>query len=530
MVALIPARLRYRSALAFALLMGGFIPIDSAMARSPADLADLANRFTFDGQAFVRAIALGRDISLPEPPVTSDKRKTQPSYADYYRCTLVPTYCVESRQREEQNYYTFRLNLNTVFRVNANADVLFGIEVGDLTLGRDSSSNGPGSGGRSGGATNLETHHAHVRLHTVDGLLLADIGIFSYSTPAGLVLARSGGGSRVFWKPDTIDSVFQALYFRAIDNSQVDGDSNGFSDSNYSDVHIASVSWKFTHFRSFVPELYGVYKGDGDASSSDDSQFGVRETQRMYWGGLYMQLFLGDFEFTLHGIGNWGRFSRLLAQDPGVKRVTDNPADPLSQFMRDATAPPIFHRYKTNAGAWQVEAAYQIFEPLKLTALSIGATGRPSRTREPDGSDPAYRADQFRLASGSFQLSNIAIDDSGGYSIFSGGNITGVVANGGKIAWQIGELWLIELVYLRLGSYRPIVNKYNKYYTRLQNYRDSNFLGEEWDLNVKFKAFEELKFTLNFGYFNAGSAYKSLVDAQYGDHVAEVQFGLVAEF
>lgn len=501
----------------------------SLAAQSPEG-GDLAERFNFSGDVLVRGIGVGRDIPLTSAPTETGVARTEESYAEFYQCRINPQTCQRSRTREEQDYYTFRFRLNLAFRASQYADVLYGLEVGDLIFGRDSRNSGPGSGGRREGATNLETRQALLRLHDEGNLRVLDLGVFPFSTPNGIVLARTGAGARFAYDPRRFDSTFELAYFRAIDNSQIDGDSNGFSDENFGDIHLAAARWKWSGLRSVRPELYGVYRADEDPSAVDDSQTGLRETSRLYWAGLYLQLKYEALELTLHGIGNWGRFNRPLADDPNTAAILAATPESLNAIVREAYQPPLNEEYRVNAGAWNSELAYAVFDSLKVSLVFAGASGLPERAREPDGSSPAYRPDQFRQPEGSFQFSELVLDDSGGYSVFPGGRLTGVQAAGLRLRWQALEKLETRFDYYRYDSFRPISVRYNSRYTALKNQAPATFLGEEYNLRLKYAFFSDLKLSANLGCFNAATAYKALLDAEYGDYAWEVQIALAQEF
>lgn len=500
----------------------------SLVAQQPSDSGN-EPRFEYTGELFARGIFVWRDLPVGNAPIERDERRTPQSYDEYVRCSLAPQFCTSSRSHEQQDYYGLRLRLDAVFRASPNVEALFGIEVGEFTFGRESARSGPGSGGRGEGATNLETRQLVLRVHDEKDRRVLDFGVLPFSTPAGLVLARSGAGLRLFVDPQLAGLTVDSVYFKAVDNSQVDGDSNGFSDDNFSDIDILATRIKYSQLRWIRPELYGVFRNDGDASSEDPLQNDA-ETSRIYWAGLYAQLQYGLLEATVHGVGVWGRFERPLSRDPATLRVLSNPQDALRPALAEAIKAPIWKEYRVNGGAWQFELSLRLRDSLRLGIVSTGASGRPDEDLEPDGAAPAYRADQFRVAGASYQFTEIAIDDSGGYSLFAGGRLTGIAAEGLRLRYRPLERLELRLAYYHLRALHPVTLRYNANYNYLQLNRSVTFLGEESNLRLQYDIFRDLKAYATVAWFNAAAGYKALVDARYGDGVGEMQFGLTHEF
>ncbi|MBX7059272.1 MAG: hypothetical protein K1X75_14500 [Leptospirales bacterium] len=501
----------------------------ASLAAEGAGQSEDSERLQYNGEVFARGFVLTRDLPAAGSANGAGGLRAPQSYAEYIRCNISPELCKQSPQRESQDYYGMRLRLDASFRASDYVDALFGIEVGEFVFGREQSRSGPGSGGRGEGASNLETRRLLLRAHDRENLRVLDIGVFSFSTPGGLVLARSGAGARFYLDPDLADLSLDTVYFRAVDSSQIDGDSNGFSDRNFADIDIAAFRLRYSGLRWIRPELYAVYRNDGDLSREDPLQTDA-ERSRVYWAGLYAQFQRDWFEATLHGVGNWGRFERPLSENPRLIRIAVDRSDPLSAPLASALQAPIQKQYRINAGAWQIEIAARIFDQLRLALVSTGASGRPEGDQEPDGSSPAYRADQFRTAGSSYQFSEIAIDDSGGYSLFVSGRLTGVAAEGIRIRYRPLEQLEIKLAYYRLRSIHPITLRYNSNYNFLQLRSPSSFLGEESNLRLQYDIFRDLKLFASFAWFNAAAGYKSLADARYGDYLAEAQFGVTQEF
>ncbi|MEQ9366544.1 MAG: hypothetical protein RIF32_20050 [Leptospirales bacterium] len=491
-----------------------------------AQSEDTLERFSYDGDVLARGFFLWRDIGLANPPTSSGVERDEQGYFEYFACQSNPATCRTTREREEQDFYAIRLRLNLAFRPSAYVDVLYNLEIGDVTFGRDEADrSGPGTGGRGSGRTNLETRQLLLRFHNQENTTEASAGIFLFSTPSGLVVATSGAGLRLRHEIESISSRFEGIYIRSEDNSRVDGDSNGFSDENFSDINLGILSWKWSQIRSLRSELYGVFREDDDASTGDitDSR---QETSRIYWGGLQLRYALGGFELKLHGVGNWGRFHRPLSADPKLSSIAApaNSADPFQAYFSEALKPPLREEYKVNAAAGEAEIGYQVTDRTRVALVYAGASGRLPGDTEPDGSSIDYRPDQFRTTGQSFQFNELSVDDSGGYSIFSGGRLTGLQIGGIRVRFQpLAELET-RVEYYHLRAYRtPNFDGNTKYTRAFRQQNPGTFLGEEWNLRLEYSFFNDLKLGARLGWFNAGSAYKVLRDTEYGDDLYEVQ-------
>ncbi len=493
---------------------------------------ELLERFDYDGSVFGRGIYIQRDLPLPSPPVDEDEgRRTEQGYYEYFLCETLPETCNRSDNKESQDFYSIRFRLNLAFRPSSYVDILYGLEVGDITFGRDETDNsGPGTGGRGSGRTNLETRQLILKFHNKADTTSAEVGVFPFSTPSGVVTATSGAGVRLQHEVEAIDSGFEAIYIRSIDNSRIDDDSNGFSDENYSDINQGVLRWKWSTFRDFQTELYGVYRNDNDPSTEDPTD-SSEETSRMYWGGLYVTIKIGAGELMLHGVGNWGRFERPLSEDPKLSAIAANDDDPLQSYFTEALQPPLREEYRVNAGAGEASFKYPVSDRVEVSVLYAGGSGRLPGDTEPDGSDVDYRPDQFRTAGQAYQFSELGVDSSGGYSVFSLGRLTGVQAVGARVKMRLLDSLVGRIDYYRLDAYRTPNIDANSTYTRYLRQNDPDkFLGEEWNLRFDYTVFSDLNFQAKLGWFNAATGYKVWQDVEYGDDLYEVQASVTQTF
>lgn len=459
------------------------------------------DRFQYNGSMNVRGFYLWRDL-----PLLRQEESVCPG----------PGSDVRSLCREELDYYQARLRTNLAFRPSAYADILYGLEVGYFTFGRDDVPRvGPGSGGQGSGAANLTTRELRLRLHNSSDTLAFNSGVFYYGTPEGLVLANSGAGFLFEFDRPQWDSAFNVLYFRKEDNSRIDGDSSGFSDDNYQDVVLSAFSWEYTGVSGLRSELYGVYRGD-DRSVDDNGEF--KDTERLYWGGIFLRYRYGSFGLSFHAVGNWGRIYR---HESIVEPVMLDDEIIQDLIPPGASEPDFRAKYAVNAGAGHLRFTYQITDRLELIASIAGASGRLGA--EPDGSDSELRNDQFRDAGTGFQYSNIALNASGGYALFANGKLTGLVPRGIAVQWQVFESIESELGYYSIRFYWTPTIDYNQFFTEFPGgKRTTDYLGEEWNLRLTWRGFSDLTVESRAAMFVAGDGYKVLNDIKYGDRMYEI--------
>ncbi|MCB1174387.1 MAG: hypothetical protein KDK39_12520 [Leptospiraceae bacterium] len=511
----------------------GLIPGLIGGAALAADERSMLDRFQYNGDILYRGYYLWRDLPMANNPTTSGQARREQSWADYQLCQAFPSQCSSISQtpnKESEDYSTIRFRLNMAFRPSPYADILYAIEVGHLTFGRESSTSGPGSGGRGSGRVNIETRELLLNLHNQSRVLNGDLGVFNFSTPSGIVIASSGAGGRIRYDWQSLRSTIEAIYVHAVDQSHIDGDSNGFSDTNFADNKLGLLEWKFSTPRYLKGSVYGVASADDDPAKSDPVE-SSQELSRMYWGGLFVTGKWQSLSLMLHGIGNWGSFSRPLASDPVVAKILADPNDPMNGFFSTAVKAPARKKYHLNAGAFQSALRIQLSDFVYVEFLAAAASGRIPGDTELDGSSIDFRSDQFRTAGSSFSYMEIALDDSGGYSIFAGGQLTGVIARGLQLNWQLNPELALELAWFDLNAVQtPVIHTNSKYMLFTDTNEISNDLGTEWNARLSWKVFQDFRINARLGWFNADKGYKALNDVAYGDDIYEFALYLKQTF
>lgn len=489
----------------------------------------LSDRIDLKGDVYAQGFFLARDLPL-ERQKTTQCRSATATVPQTIKC------------REEEDFYRMRLRLNLAIRPSQYADILYGVEVGYLTFGRENKDStgrtidyGPGSGGRGSGRTNLETRELVLRLHDKDDTRALSIGVFSFSTPKGIVAATSGGGLKFNQDLTKLSSSLEVIYIRSIDNSKIDDDSNGFSDRNFAEVNVGTFTWKYNGIRQLRTELYGAFYHDNDPTANDPTESN-RETSKVGWAGLFLQWQKGRWKAIAHGIVNEGTFERpftvappasyWLGYAPELQAINDQ----RITGEANGSLRPLRKKHRIAAKAGQAELSFRISDRFEITAEAAAASGRIPEDVNPDGSAAALRSDQFRTF-GSFQLSDIGLDASGGYAAITNGRLTGVFARGGTFKAQVSSTLEAEFSYYTLELIHTPTIARNQFYTRADDIgRSTNYFGQEANVKLAWRAFADFLVEGRVAFFDAGGAYKILRDVEYGDRIFESSVAVTQKF
>ncbi|MDH5654544.1 MAG: hypothetical protein OEZ34_01455 [Spirochaetia bacterium] len=499
----------------------GFFIFSALFAVSPVfSESSIREKFDYKGDMLFRGFFLSRDLPL-------EKQDEGLCSKDEFLAYFMPITNGNTKSpcKESDDYYQARFRLDSSFRPNSYADIVYGLEVGHLTFGRDNpESSGPGSGGK-GNASNLETRQLFLKLHNLKDTVSIRGGLFPIGTPKGIVLASSGAGVQLSLEGKY--SSLEASYIRKEDNSRIDNDSNGFSDSNFHNVHMGILSWKFSGLSWLKTDTYFVHRRDGDPSDEGDDD---NETSAISWAGLLMQFRYKKFTFLLHGIYNAGTFKRPFYFYPSLDEKFS--LFPDIKFIHEEALRigyPLRSKHRVNAGAGEMEMSYQLLDSTKVTLMAAGASGRPGI--EPNGDPVDYRRDQFRTAGSAYQGSDIALDSSGGYSIFPLGKLTGVVQRGIRIDIDILQNLSYQIAYYTFDAFRTPTITYNDYYELyMDTNKTDNRLGEEWNMKLTWKIMTLLSLDIRAARFDSQTGYKILYDIEYGDVIYEASASLTQKF
>ncbi|MBW7858007.1 MAG: hypothetical protein H3C43_06915 [Leptonema sp. (in: Bacteria)] len=522
-----------------------FIFVIAAVSLLPAMLFAQSNEdaLTFDGDMLVRGFYVYRDLPL--------ERVTKQPCPNPFEKGVPGT--VQSPCREKGDFYTARFRMNLTFRPNAYVDIYYGLEVGDITFGKDVTPPiGPSTGGKGSGAVNVETREMRMRVHDKDRTQYVEGGIFPLGSPSGLVMATSGAGFKGETEARSLMSNFLLAYLRQVDDSIHDGDLNGYSDKTFKDVNLLYGSWKFYGFQDWNIENYFVYRHD--PSEYDENRV-TKDTHRLYWLGSQVRYTKGAFGMLIHGVGNAGLISSV--DDPELtdrqnkfhQPTYDNYGNvvwlqvsavdrrkqisPVHDAVLSATEearsafPDSRKRYPIRSAAGQVEFSYRI---LDATTLAIGAAAATGRLRaEADGRSIKLRKDQFYTANPAFQYSEIALDTSGGYTIFANGELAGLQAY--QLQWRQKFTSSIEgkFSYTYLKSNWSYDGTFNQFYGWWKGAPSSD-IGNELNAVVDWRPFAQFLITGKLAIFIPGRGYRFLQDAEHGSLIREYSIYVMQRF
>lgn len=500
-------------------------------------------RFNYNGDMLVRGFFTSRDL-----PLERVTKEPCPNPAEAGKAGAVQSPCQEAK-----DFYTARFRLNMIFTPNAYADIYYGLEVGDITFGQDrSSKTGPGSGGKGADAVNLETREMRLRFHNEDRTIHFDSGLFPVGSPAGLVLATSGAGFRLESEAKSLYSSFQLVYLRQSDDSIKDGDQNGYNDDTFKDVNLLYGNWRFFGFQDWNFDSYAIYRRD--PTEYDDSG-NLRDTSQLYWAGSQVRYTKGDFSLMLHGVANAGIvlsttdretsgsnnkfYQPSITNDGNILWTATDSVDlrkassiyeserlTLIEEARNAF-PASRRRYPVRSGAAQFEMSYRVADGTTVSLSGAGASGRLNA--ETDGTSQAYRTDRFFTAGSAFQFTEIALDTSGGYTIFRNGELTGLRAY--KLEWKQKFTTTIEgrTSYTHIRSAHGLDGQYNQFYGWWKGPPSSD-IGNEWNVVVDWRPFAQFVLTAKAAIFLPGRGYRFLQDAEHGSAIREYSIYLLQRF
>lgn len=504
-------------------------------------------RLAYDGDMMVRGFYLSRDLPLTR---VQSEPCPLPTAATNAQTTVDPTSnasASRSRCSERDDFFTSRLRLNADFSPNLYTDIYYGIQVGEIVFGRDQpGSVGAASGGKGSGAVNVQTREMRFRLHDEAKTTYFDVGIFPVGTPAGIVLATSGAGARLEGEYKPFYSAYQLVYLRQVDTAFRDGDGNGYNDETFKNVDLVYGTWKYFGWESVNLETFVLYRRDPEEY---DANRVARDISQLYWVGHEERYSKGAISAMWLGVANLGLVSSTQRVDltgsdrlirfpfsPGVQAMDSlslrrlNPVvateqDLLSQG--NAAFPGSRSRYPVRSGAGQFELAFRVSEG---TTLAIGgATGTGRLGPEADGRTSDYRMDRFLTANSGFQYTDIAVDTSGGYTIFRGGALTGLRVVNFQIRQKVSTTLEGKLMVARLSAQNELNGNYNQFYGWWSG-PGSSHLGNEADLLMEWRPLAQLVVSLRAAMFAPGPGYRFLMDAEHGSAMREYSFTLLQRF
>ena len=492
-----------------------------------ADDSEQRTLFEFSGSFRTRAFNMGRDMllyrknsTLPiyDKQAESDARSVnaQNAFNTEVDARLKGKPSTIQRQDESIRYYDTRVLLNLNFITSKYLDGLWGMQVGDIPFGgkgisptkNDPYTTGPGSGGEMGqsSGTNVQTNFLYINFKLPSQSFNIRTGIQLFSSAQGRVLYTNGAGVQITKDLRNKNATFEGGWIRARDRSIPYPDGNGFNTKNYVNTNIYFIKLKLNPVRNIKNEIYSYLLNDTDRTDP------AKETGNLFWHGLFNEFTFTRLSFSIHGIFNTGTLK------------TSNP-------YRISSGTEVYEKYdrhKIKGALFDFQLNYNYTDKITLGLVGIGTTGRPGY--EKDGVLSANKGNGYRTLSPGFAISNIGIDFTGGYALFSGKSMSGLIEYGAFSNILVYGPLQLTFGYYRLYSSKSPEIENNREFNLDAGKKTSNYMGHEYNFNIRWNMFRDLQLLFRSGVFIAGDGLKVLFDAPYGKKIYEAFFTLEHKF
>jgi hypothetical protein len=415
-----------------------------------------------------------------------------------------------SPRKENLNYMDSRLFLNLEFITSKYFDGVFGATVGDIPFGgraltttgntadlRDSYTVGAGSGGETGqpNPVNFQTSllYLNFRLRQYD--FYSRLGIQLFSSPQGRVFFASGAGI-LLNKDYKIDKYsLEGGWIRTRERSVADLDNNGYNDKSRN-INVFFGKIRLNKINNLKNELYTYGSVDNDTSDLN------RETGNLYWHGLFNEYTISNFNIILHGVYNHGKVKAANSLVDGSNTIL---------MQKENT-------YNIRGALGDVQLTYFYNNKVNFNTIVVGTTGRPGYDK--DGMEASYKNKGYRTLSPLFSVSNLAIDFTGGYTLFSARNMSGLVEYGGFTNVIVGPVQLTFGYYQLHASQAPRI-AVNRDFMALRNSQTSNYLGDEYNFNLRWNIFIDFQLIFRSGIFFPKNGIRAIIDYSGGSYIQE---------
>ncbi|EPG74002.1 hypothetical protein LEP1GSC058_3426 [Leptospira fainei serovar Hurstbridge str. BUT 6] len=509
------------------LLRIGFLSFGVVFLINPLSAQEIEEKTKIDlqGNYRVRGFNLGRDIySSRQTPVTPfDKQAFQNQYQQNVNNQIQNEINARSRglpttlspSREDMTYYDTRMTLNMNFATSKYFEALAGVQIGDMIFGGkgvgQSSNIGPGQGGEAtySTAVNIQTNFLYLNFKLPEKSFTTRVGLQLFTSAQGRVIYIPGTGVTMTKDIRNWNMTLEGGWLIAKQNNLTDLDKNSFADKNYQGNNIYFYKVKTSFFNNARHELYSYYMDDTLRDIQDtNGVYGLvsRQSQsgQLFWHGLFNEFNFSDFTLVVHGIYNHGTLHSL------------NP-------YRDTSGNEVYRKYDRYAikGAFfDTQVSYRYNESLTLNFIALGSTGRPGY--EKDGTRSNLHGSGYQTLFPGYSVSNIAIDFTGGYALFPGGNVSGLYEYGLFSDIVVAGPIVLTLGYYRLyGTKSPLMDN-NRFYNSDNFYQTSAYFGQEYNLNLRWNAFRDMQILLRSGYFISGNGFKAYMDTTGGTFLREL--------
>lgn len=428
--------------------------------------------------------------------------------------------------REKANFFDSRLLMNFRFSTSKYFDAFWGIQVGDVPFGGrrpanlnpalysetgnllyDGSKIGPNSGGdiNSPNGVNVQTNFLYFSFILPEQGVSARVGLQLFSSPMGRVMFASATGAMAIQqiRSPYFKGVLEGGYILARQVQSFDRSGNLLTSNLKDTSSIYYAKLKISNIQSVVIEPYWYFQNDKDRTDLF--------TQNLHWFGIFTESNLGNWKFILHAIWNGGRTERYSQIDPAKLSELPVVFQSSTSFQK---------RYSVQGGFGEAQIFYKLGSKQTFGATWIGTTGRPGFGR--DGELANLERGGYRTLYPAFGVSNIGIDFTGGYAIFTGKSMSGLQQYGFLFNQLMSNSLLLSLGLYQLRATKAPYAEYNRDFRESANgARTSSYLGDEININIKWNQLSDFQIIFRLGYFIPRAGYYVLMDTNEGDRIAD---------
>ena len=483
-----------------------------------ADEPEQQRKFNITGTMRFRGFALSRDTLLSRqnptypyynPPLEAsalDSSNAKMLNAETAaRLTGKPS--TLTPRNENLNYFDSRVLLSFEFFTSQYFDGFAGVQIGDMTFGGKSISNsdrnnpsilGSGTGGELGQQTpvNLRSNFLYINVKLKEYDFTSRYGIQFFSSALGRLVFAIGSGAVMTKGIPSYKLTLEGGWIRTRERTAADLDGNGYNDKRQN-VNVFFLKAKFLPTSGYSLELYNYSSTDNDQTDP------FRETGNLYWWGVFNEWRYGTFTIMAHGIYNHGNLKALRS-------------------VRNLNEQEVYQQrnhYSISGGLWDFQVSYSYNREIKLNLIGVGTTGRPGYSK--DGVPAGYKGGGYRTIFPDFTISNIAIDFTGGYALFSASNMSGLYEVGSFVNIIVPGPFELTVGYYHLYANRSPIIENNRDYNAFYSKDASNFMGREYNLNLRWNVLSDFQLLFRSGYFETGNGLKALMDSRAGSYIKE---------
>jgi hypothetical protein len=480
------------------------------------------SQFNLNGSMRFRSFDLGRDIPL------SRQTQTYPVYDIPKEYKTIGDNIKESyeenlenlklgkpgqvyRKKERLNFMDTRILLNFEFKTSRNFDGVVGVQIGDIPFGgrglitngpqanlTNSLDNGGGAGGEMFQASpiNLQTNLLYLNYRIPEKDFFSRFGIQLFSSPQGRVLFTRGAGT-FFSKDFKEDKItLEWGWIRGRERQIADIDNNGFNDRYGQNSNIFFAKLKNSKIQNFKNEIYSIASKDNDPTDLNN------ETGLLHWHGIFNEFTFENFNLIIHGVYNHGKIK-------SPRRILDEDQDLLYEKLES---------YKISGALGDIQVTYFYDNSINFNFITIGTTGRPGIDR--DGLDGTTKNGGYRTLAPLYAISNLGVDFTGGYALFTAGNMNGLYEPGTFVNYIVGPV-MLTLGYYQLHASRAPRLSTNREFNSLTGQKSSTFLGDEYNFNIRWNIYSDFMINFRSGIFFPHDGYRALTDSMGGSYARE---------